>query len=153
MKMMKYILSGLLVFLTLTAYAQDNDRNIRIEQLHEQKWQIMISHADLTPREVDLVKPVFMQYEQSIWKLHQENHEFFKAAYKKAKDVKPNYAALNDRYIEYEFKEAQMSKNYHLQLRKLLQPETLFRYYKAEREFKRKLLQDLQDHKPHDRRN
>jgi hypothetical protein len=153
MKMMKYVLAGLLISITLTANSQENEKNSRIEKLHDQKWQILISHADLTPKEIEAVKPVFMQYEQSLWKLHQDNHEFFKTAYKNLKDVKPNYMELNDRYVEYEFKEALMSKNYHLQLRKLLQPETLFKYYKSEREFKRKLLQDLQDHKDHDRKN
>ena len=153
MKMMKFVLTSLLVLITLTANSQDREKNSRIEKLHEQKWQILISQADLTPQEIDAVKPVFMKYEQSLWKLHQENHEFFKNAYKNLKDVKPNYAELNDRYVDYEFNEAMMTKNYRLQLRKLLQPETLFKFYKAEREFKRKLLQDLQDHKDHYKKN
>ena len=47
-----------------------------------------------------------------------------------------------------------MLKSYHLQLRRLLAPETLFRYYHAEREFKRKLLQDMQDRRdPKDRKD
>jgi len=147
MKMMKYVLAGWIVLLSSTAMAQDDHKNSRIDQLHEQKWQILITRADLTPKETDLVKPVFMEYEQTIWRLHQENREFFKAAIKNAKNVKPDYAELNDRYINSEFKEAQLFKNYHLKLRTLLQPETLFKYYKAERDFKRKLLQDLQDRK------
>lgn len=153
MKMLKYVLAGLIVFFTVTANSQDRNRDFRIEQLHEQKWQILINQADLSPQEIELVKPVFMQYEQSVWKMHQENHEFFKTAYRNAKNSTPNYAELNDRYIQYEFKEAQMSKNYHLQLRKLLPPETLFKFNKAERDFKRKLLQDLKDHKPRNRQN
>jgi hypothetical protein len=45
--------------------------------------------------------------------------------------------------VESEVKQSQLFKSYHLQLRKVLQPETLFKYYKAEREFKRKLLQGM----------
>jgi hypothetical protein len=149
MKLIKYALLGMLVFLSSTAIAQDNNKIPKIDELHALKWQSLSTRAKLTPKEIEIVKPVFMEYEQSVWKMHQEKHEFFKSALKDVKTVKPNYADLNDRYVDYELKEAQMFKSYHLQLRKLLQPETLFKYYKAEREFKRKLLKDLQDqHKP-----
>ena len=150
--MMKFTLIGILLVLSATGFAQDKDRNARIEEMHVRKWQSLITQAQLTPKEIDAVKPVFMEYEQTVWKLHQANREFFKSAMKNASKVKPNFADLNDRYVDFEFKQAQMFKNYHMQLRKILQPETLFKYYKAEREFKRKLLQDLQEHRDHDKR-
>jgi hypothetical protein len=145
MKLIKYALLGVLVFLSSAVIAQDNSKIPKIDELHALKWQSLSTKAKLTPKEMEIVKPVFMEYEQSVWKMHQEKHEFFKSALENVKTVKPNYADLNDRYVDYELKEAQMFKNYHFQLRKLLQPETLFKYYKAEREFKRKLLKDLQD--------
>jgi len=149
--MMKFTLIGILLVLSATGFAQDKDRNARIEEMHARKWQSLITQAQLTPKEIDAVKPVFMEYEQTVWKLHQDNRGFFKSAMKNASKVKPNFADLNDRYVDFEFKQAQMFKNYHMQLRKILQPETLFKYYKAEREFKRKLLQDLQEHRDHDK--
>jgi hypothetical protein len=148
---MKYTLMVLLVFLSNTAFAQETNKLSKIEEFHERKWQILITQAQLNPKETEDVKPVFLEHENLMWKLHQENHDFFKSNLKNAKNVKPNYAALNDRYIDNEFKEAQMAKIYHVKLRKILDPETLFRYYKAERDFKRKLLQDLKDRKEHDR--
>jgi len=152
MKIMKFTLIGILLLLSNIGFAQDNDRFSRIEEMHARKWQSLLSQAQLTPKEIDVVKPVFMEYEQSVWKLHQANREFFKSAMKNANQVKPNFADLNDRYVDFEFKQAQMFKCYHMQLRKLLQPETLFKYYKAEREFKKKLLRDFQEHKDHDKR-
>ena len=148
---MKFTLIGILLVLSATGFAQDKDRNARIEEMHARKWQSLITQAQLSPKEIDAVKPVFMEYEQTVWKLHQDNRGFFKSAMKNASKVKPNFADLNDRYVDFEFKQAQMFKNYHMQLRKILQPETLFKYYKAEREFKRKLLQDLQEHRDHDK--
>jgi len=150
MKLMKYTLMVMLVFLSNAAFAQETNKFTKIQEFHERKWQILITQAQLNPKEIEDVKPVFLEYENLLWKLHQENHEFFKSNLKNAKNVKPNYAALNDRYIDNEFKEAQMAKNYHIKLRKILDPETLFRYYKSERDFKRKLLQDLKDRKDHD---
>ena len=152
MKLIKHLLIGILVILSSTAIAQDNDKHFKIEEMHALKWQSLITQAQLSPKDIENVKPVFMEYEQLVWKLHEENHDFFKSAFKNAKNVKPNFAELNDRYVENEIRDAQMFKNYHLKLRKLLQPETLFKYYRAERDFKRKLLKDLQDHHQQDKK-
>lgn len=149
MKLIKYSLLGIMLAVSpFLSASQCCDGPDKIEEMHMHKWQILVSEAQLTPKEIEAVQPVFMAYEKSVWDLHQQNREFFKAALKNDKKVKPNYSELNDRYVDFEFKQAQLFKNYHVQLRKLLQPETLFKYYKAEREFKRKLLQDFKDHRP-----
>ena len=70
---MKFTLIGILLVLSATGFAQDKERNARIEEMHARKWQSLISHAQLTPKEIDAVKPVFMEYEQTVWKLHQDN--------------------------------------------------------------------------------
>lgn len=151
MKTIKLLLIGLLVLMGNFVMAQEHGKFPRIEEMHNQKWQFLVTEAQLTLEDIANVQPVFMSYEKSVWELHQQNRDFFKAAMKNQKKVKPNYAELNDRYVDFEFKEAQLFKNYHMQLRKLMQPETLFRYYKAEREFKRKLLQDFQDRRQSER--
>ena len=151
MKTIKYLLVGLFVMMGHFMQAQDNDKLPKIEEMHNQKWQFLVTQAQLSADDIAKVQPVFMSYEKSIWDLHRQNHELFKSAMKDAKKTKPNYAELNDSYVDFEFKQAQLFKNYHCQLRKLLQPETLFNYYKAEREFKRKLLQDFQDRRPPER--
>jgi hypothetical protein len=151
MKTTKYMLICLFILLGHVLQAQENDKFPNIEEMHNQKWQFLVTQAQLSPDDVTKVQPVFMSYEKSVWELHQQNREFFKSAMKNIKKVTPNYAELNDRYVDSEFKQAQLFKNYHYQLRKLLQPETLFKYYKAEREFKRKLLQDFQDRRQGDR--
>ena len=148
--MMKCGLFGILLTLSSFLYAAENEGFPKIEDMHMQKWQTLMSEVQLTPKEVESVQPVFMEYEKSVWDLHQQKREFFRSALKDIKKVKPNYAELNDKYVDFEFREVQLFKNYHLKLRKLLQPETLFKYYKAEREFKRKLLRDFHDHRPPD---
>ncbi|HEY6913067.1 MAG TPA: hypothetical protein VI413_00185 [Paludibacter sp.] len=151
MKTIKNLLVGLFLLVSALLQAENKEDFPRIEEMHNHKWEFLVTQAQLSPDEIDRVKPVFMHYEKTIWDLHQQNREFFKAAMKDAKKVNPNYADLNDRYVDFEFKQAQLFKNYHMQLRKLLQPETLFKYYKAEREFKRKLLQDFQDRRHSER--
>ncbi|MFT3751967.1 MAG: hypothetical protein QM800_03510 [Paludibacter sp.] len=148
---MKKLLIGLFFFATAMLHAECKDDFPRIEEMHNHKWEFLVEEAQLSSDEIDRVKPVFMNYEKTVWELHRQNREFFKSAMKNAKKVKPNFAELNDRYVDFEFKQAQLFKNYHMQLRKLLPAETLFKYYKAEREFKRKLLQDFQDRRPPER--
>lgn len=147
MKLMKIAILGLVILLSSFASAQNNENKSRvdIDEMHARKWQSLVNEAHLTSKDIEIVQPVFMSYEKSMWTMHQQNHEFFKSALKNAKKVKPDFADLNDHYVENLYKEAQMFKDYHLQLRKLLQPETLFKYYRAEREYKRNLLQEIQE--------
>ena len=51
-----------------------------------------------------------------------------------------DYRELNDKMINNEIKRSQYLREYHLKLRKLLNPETLFKYYRAEKSFERQLL-------------
>lgn len=146
--MKKNTLILLLILLSTMLSAQEQQRRPKSEEFHAQKWQFLTEKAKLTHEEAELIKPVFLEYEKTIWSQHQKNREFFKAAMRNSKNEKPNFAELNDRYAEEELAQAQNFKNYHLKLRNLLSAETLFRYYKAERDFKRELLQNLHNRPP-----
>jgi ribosomal protein L24 len=122
--------------------AQDKGKWAKVEEMHAHKWQYLVEQSNMTQNEIQKIQPVFMEYETAIWKLHARNREFFRSARNKDKDEKPNFVELNDRYADFELIKAQEFKAYHIKLRKLLSPETLYKYYKAEREYKRKLLQD-----------
>ncbi len=147
MKTLKCFIWSILISLSANINAQDFDKSPKVEDMHSQKWQFLVDKAQLTPTDIAKVQPVFMQYEKTMWFQHQQNRDFFKKNFKRENGISPNYAQLNDRYVEMEVKQSQMLKSYHLQLRRLLSSETLFRYYHGEREFKRKLLQDMQDHR------
>lgn len=142
MKVIKLIILAAFAFMSNLISAQPKENWAKVDEMHAKKWQYMIEQSKLTPNEVELVQPVFMEYEKAVWKQHAKNREFFKSVHNKDKSTKPNYAALNDRYAEIELIKAQQFKAYHLKLRKLLPPEVLYKYYKAEREFKRKLLEN-----------
>jgi hypothetical protein len=152
MKTKKQILLGILIFTSAVMYSEDAGKRPGVDEMHTRKWQFIVEQAQLTQKEADAVGPIFMEYEKTVWNQHEKNRDFFKSANKKNGNDKPNYSALNDRYAEIELIQGQLFKNYHLKLRKHLQPETLFRYYKAEREFKRKLLQEMPGRPPHDDR-
>lgn len=140
----KFIVLAAMLCISAVSEAQGRHGRPNADEFHARKWQFILSQVSLSPAEINAVKPVFFHYEKSVWELHQRNIDY----YRKYKEIKSNeninYSELNDNYINQEIKQAQLLRNYHMKLRKLLKPETLFQYYKAERMFKRKLL----DHMP-----
>ncbi len=141
---MKTIIN-LIVFLFVCAGigAQENGSAVKVTEMHVQKWQYIIENAQLNEKEINAVRPIFMEYEKSLWTQHDKKRDFFKSVQMMEKNSKPNYSHLNDQYLELEINQAQLFKIYHLKLRKVLSPETLFNYYKSERAFKRKLLKEM----------
>lgn len=143
MKTMRNIFLIPLVFMSLIIQAQEIKSTARVVKLHEKKWQYIVENAQLTQKEAEVVQPVFMEYEKSVWSQHDKKRDFFKSVEMLEKNSKPNYSQLNDQYLELEINQALIFKTYHTKLRKLLSPETLFNYYKSERAFKRKLLNEM----------
>lgn len=117
----------------------------KVEEIHAQKWEYMVDKAQLTPQQEVIIKPIFLAYEKNSWKQHEENRAFFRSGNRKDGGEKPSFSEINDRYADVELIQAQNFKNYHLKLRRILPPETLYNYYMAERDFKRKLLRELPD--------
>jgi len=152
MKNMKQKIIFLLVFISTVLCAQENQLFPKVEEMHNRKWQFLVEKVQLNPKEIDAVQPIFMEYEKALWNFHSKNSDFFKSLKNKQGNANINYSEINDRFAEIELTQAQLFKSYHLKLRKILPPETLFKYYKAEREFKRKLLQNLQNGPQHGRR-
>lgn len=120
--------------------AQQNRREkFDVTKFHERKWTFMMSEVSLSPAEMDVVKPIFMEYEKKNWELHKQIRQLFRQA-RNGNMTEKDYSNLNDKMINNELKRAQHLREYHLKLRKLLKPETLFKYYRAEKNFERQLL-------------
>ncbi|HNX12898.1 MAG TPA: hypothetical protein PKH68_07895 [Paludibacteraceae bacterium] len=149
MRNIKYILLSALLLLSLAIQAETEQRGRpNVKEMHERKWQFMMNEVELSPAEINAVKPVFLNYEKAIWELHEKDREFFRLSRDRKQGVDINYSELNDKAVNSEISHALLLKNYHLKLRKLLKPETLFNYYQAERKFKRKLLQNMPKNMP-----
>src|SRR5659263_22227 len=140
MKTIKNILWGFLITISTLINAQENGFPPKVEEMHAQKWQFMVDKAKLSPKEIEAVQPIFMEYEKAVWSQHEKNRNFFRSVKKLDGNTKPPYEEMNNRYAEADLIQGQLFKAYHQKLKKILQPEVLFRYYHAEREFKRKLL-------------
>ena len=137
----KIILPFLLVILSTSAQELTSSK---LDEMHAKKWQFMVEKAKLSSAETDAVYSIFIEYERAVWAHHMKIKSFYKSLKPTDSNLKPNYVELNNNYAELDLVQGRIFKAYHLKLQKVLQPENLFRYYQAEREFKRKLLQDMQ---------
>lgn len=144
MKMnIKYVIFFCLLSIVTVLRAEEARKDYSIKDMHEKKWSYLVKKAQLTPQEAAIVKPIFMEYEQSLWQLHSQARDTFKKNYMKGENPQINYEELNELYINVQLKQAELLKKYHHQLRKVLSAKTLFNYYQAEQSFKRQLLRHM----------
>ena len=142
MKPLKYyLLAALLVSLNVIQ-AQER-KPFSPEEMHLKKWDYLVETAGLSSKESESVKPIFVKYENNVWELHKKNRSA-----RREKNVQPNYEELNEKYIEREVKQAELLKAYHSELKKVLSPETLHNYYRAENSYKRNLILEMQNNSP-----
>jgi hypothetical protein len=134
---------AILLFVSSYTVAQELKPRHSVEEIQQMKWKMIVEATKMSAKDVELIQPIFLEHEKSKWQLHQQKRMFFKTEQQKDGEDNLNYAQLNDQYVEFEVKEAELVKKYHSQLKKLLSPQSLYVYYKAEREFKRKLLDDM----------
>lgn len=137
--------------MTLGLSAQENSTNQ--DDARKQRWEDMkakraayyTEKIGLTSDEAQLFWPVFNELQEKKWKLHQQMSAQFRSD-KKDDQGKPiiNYDKVNNELIRIKVSEANLDKVYHEKFKKILNPEKLFRYYVAERDWANKLLKDLE---------
>lgn len=138
MKTIKYYLLFAFVMTLVTLQAEET-KHPTPEDMQAKKWEYLVNTAKLSSTEAEQVKPIFSKYENGIWELHR------KGRMRRERNTPPNYEDLNENYIERETKQAELLKEYHLELKNKLSPEVLHNYYKAENSYKRKLIYEMQN--------
>ena len=140
----KHLILSLLFMFALNAQAQQQRLpRPEMEEMHNIKWEEISTKSNLSEKEKTAVRPVFLEYENAVWNVSKQSREMFKAVRDKKEGAALNYEEINNKYIEQETKLADLLKQYHTKLSKILPPETLYNYYRAERHYKRQLLQSM----------
>lgn len=134
-----YTLVFLLSLVAFSTQAQHRRGRANVEELHEKKWEFLLKEVSLSPAEESTVKPIFLDYEKNLWELHRTTWELFRKS-KATNLTEKEYSELNDKMVNLEIKRSQYLREYHMKLREQLKPETLFKYYLAEKKFERELL-------------
>jgi len=145
-----------LIFLLLlsSALSAQETKRPSVEELHNRKWAFIVEEANLTTQEAERVEPIFMEYEKTIWKTVEGSKEFFKQFYQKKNNrSEEDYLEMNDRYVNIEIRKAQLLKAYYAKLRKQLSSESIFKYFNAERSYRKDLIDNWHGkHKPTSRK-
>ncbi len=134
----------LLLFVVSNSFAQQ-DTKPKIEELHNKKWAYLVENVQLTPTEAARVKPLFLEFETSVWKIIEDSKPLYRSFHeKKDSRSEADYNQINERFVNSEMYKAQLLKNYYGKLKKLLSAETIFKYFNAERSYRKDLIENWQ---------
>ncbi len=137
--MKNYILFFILFF-TTQLFAQ---RNMKVDEMHNRKWEFIVEKAKLTEIQTEKLKPLFIEYESGVWKLmDSQRYEYHKFRNNTTSKTVAEYEKLNEQYVLVEVQKARLLENYYFSLKKQLPPEKIFNFFSAERSFRKELIKN-----------
>jgi hypothetical protein len=139
---MKNLIACICLLICLPGFAQPNQATH--EKMEAMKIAYITTALDLTPAEAQLFWPIYNESEQ-------KRKELRKARFADRKEAAHNFDTMTDqeaeqyidREIDFKQKELDLHKERHLSLKKILSAKKIAKLYKAELDFQRKILQDL----------
>jgi len=146
MKNLKYNLIALLFFSTLLASAQDK-RPVR-ENIEAMKIGFITDRLSLSPEEAQKFWPVYNQYTDELDKMRASRRNSMKEAKANMDEMTESEA---EKFVDNEMllrqEELDIQKKYHPQFKKVLSAKKVAKLYRSEEDFKRRLLEMLQNKK------
>ena len=143
---MKNLILLLTLATPLAAMAQPPDKPGARQRVESMKIGFITNRLNLTPEEAKAFWPVYNKYSDELEALRKSHRENLMEARK-------NIDSLSDKEIEklvdselaFRQGELDIMKKYHPQFKQVLPVRKVAKLYRAEEEFKRKLLEMLQD--------
>jgi hypothetical protein len=139
---MKILKIGILIFLALPAFAQEEEAEV-LQQDPKAQQKIKAAHAayiterlELTPQEAEQFWPVYREYAAKRQTIRQQ----FKEAKKSGQDEK----TLLDLDLKIKQQELDLEKDYSGKLQKVITPQKLMNLRQAEGDFRRLILRQIQ---------
>ncbi|OIP82790.1 MAG: hypothetical protein AUK44_06900 [Porphyromonadaceae bacterium CG2_30_38_12] len=130
-----------MLFVIALVHAQDLPQNTSVDDMHARKWNYLVEKIPLSREDADLVKPIFLEYENAVWKIIYRNKLFFSKLHHHVQDMnEANYQKINDLYVTSEIQKSHLLKTYYGKLRNCLKASTIQKYFKAERSFRNELV-------------
>ncbi len=147
---MKKIVGLLFVFLlaSVGSQAQKDNKKERIEKLKSQKVAFLTDHIGLSSDDAQKFWPVYNHFSEKMDALKnsmRENIHYLHENLEKL-SVEEKEQAI-DKHVNFEVKEAQLEKDFHEKIKKVLSINQVIKYYEAEHEFKKKLLRIIRESK------
>jgi hypothetical protein len=149
MKTLKIIAVALIMIQVAAAQEMNREKKERFESM---KIGFITQRLDLTPEEAKVFWPVYNKYSDELEQLR-------KNRVKNLLNARDNFENMSDADLEkavdneiaFRSSEVDIMKKYHPQFKKILPVRKVAKLYKAEEEFKRKLVEMLRERKPDQR--
>ena len=139
-----------LLFLNTTSFGQGRQQcKHHREQIKSERVAFLTEALDLSVKEAQGFWPIYNDYNSNIEGLRDKRHsEIYLVQNKEDEFSEKEYQAFLDNRISIIEEETGLKKQYQKDLAKVLSAKKIFLLYKAERDFKRKLIKDFRNKKP-----
>lgn len=126
------------------AQSKDDQKKQLWDEIKTKRASFFTQRIGLTPAEAQAFWPVYDELQDKKGQLHYKMSLKFRDFGKKEFD----FDKANEDFINSKFQEAMLEKLAYLKLKVILNPEKLFKYYAAERDWANQLLKDIQNRGP-----
>lgn len=149
--------SRLLITLTLlfffgTLTAQQRSPRFSKEEVINRKWTIISEKTNASAEDLAKIEPIFRETEEELWNLLAKNRETFRNNRRANVPGSTNFEAINEAMVNFEVENANIHKKYYLKLKKVVSAELINKLLRAEKEYKRELMQRSVGQPPRDPR-
>lgn len=137
-----YIKSTILAILVLllnfgSLYAQRQSGSLDLNQFKEDREQFFIKEIGLTETEAKIFIPLSNDLLKKKYELNRKAKQELNTILNKQKLTDQDYLDIIDKNLEIKKKEAELEEVYYQKFKKILPPEKLYKYQKAELKFMR----------------
>lgn len=148
--MKRYILLISLTFLSVLMNAQGNQeqRERRENQLKNLKIAFITQQIDLTSDEAEQFWPIYNRHHNEIFRLKRKEMDALRSGIKEDSDMElltdAEAAVLLENFLSIDAKIIEEQRAMYTSLATVLSPKKLLKLHKAENEFNRRVLRELQ---------
>lgn len=142
MKRGTIFLTALMILSMPALLAQNQNR----EKLNAYKIAFFTQKLDLSPKEAEKFWPVYNDFQERKNRIQFERAQMIRTFNQNGASLSDKELYnLGDKYIGLEAAEAALSQEFYANMKVILPPAKIFRYYQAENQYKLLLLNELQD--------
>jgi hypothetical protein len=137
----------ILCSLTLTVNAQENkDRQEQIDKFRAMKIAFFTERLELTPGEAELFWPAYNENEKKKHEISHRSHLRLKNIDEQLDNMTDEEAQMKvDAMMKAREKEVQLASAFHEDLKKILPPKKVMRFYITEIQFREYMLRKIRD--------
>lgn len=136
------------VVFSFTAYGQEGkQRNFDREAFQAKRNAYITAEVGLTPEEAAKFIPLCDELQQKLFEAGRECRKLSRELKLKDIPTDADYTKATDECVEVHMKEAQIEKEYYEKFKKILSPEKLYKYRRAEYKFARDFMRAPADKK------